>query len=144
MAKRGGPKTVGVSHRYHVTPGVFANSLVSVVDNSGAKVARVISVIGNRSHGVHRKIHNAGVGDMIVVSVVEGKPEVRKQKLRAIVVRQRRPFRRHDGTWVAFDDNAVVIVSEEGQPKGTEIHGPIAMEAAQRWPQIASLAALVI
>ncbi len=125
MAKRGGPKTVGVSHRYHVTPGVFANSLVSVVDNSGAKVARVISVIGNRSHGgVHRKIHNAGVGDMIVVSVVEGRPEVRKQKLRAIVVRQRRPFRRHDGTWVAFDDNAVVIVSEEGQPKALRFMAP--------------------
>ncbi len=57
------------------------------------------------------------MGDMVVVSVVEGKPEVRKQILRAIVIRQRRPYRRPDGTWIAFEDNAVVITDENGAPK---------------------------
>ncbi len=58
------------------------------------------------------------MGDMVVVSVVEGKPEVRKQILRAIVIRQRKPYRRPDGTWITFEDNAVVITDENGAPKG--------------------------
>ena len=144
MAKRGGKKVVGVSYRFHVTPGVFMNSLVPVADNSGAKLVRVIGVVGHYSKTVHRRVPGAGVGDMVVVSVREGRPELRKQIMRAIVVRQRRPFRRPDGTWVAFEDNAVVIVTPEGDPKGTEIRGPIAMEAALRWPSIANLATMVI
>jgi len=114
MAKRGGPRTVGVPWRFHLTPGIFMNSLVPVADNSGAKLVRVIGIVGHYSKSVHRRIPGASVGDMVVVSVQEGKPEMRKQILRAIVVRQRRPFRRPDGTWVAFEDNAVVIVTEEG------------------------------
>ena len=144
MAKRGGKRVVGVSYRFHVTPGIFVNSLVPVADNSGAKLVRVIGVVGHYAKTVHRRIPGAGVGDMVVVSVREGRPELRKQILRAIVVRQRRPFRRPDGTWVAFEDNAVVIVTPEGDPKGTEIRGPIAMEAALRWPSIANLATMVI
>jgi large subunit ribosomal protein L14 len=54
------------------------------------------------------------------------------------------PFRRPDGTWVAFEDNAVVIVNPDGTPKGTEIRGPIAREAAERWPKVASLATMVV
>jgi large subunit ribosomal protein L14 len=144
MAKRGGPRTVGVPWRFHLTPGIFMNSLVNVADNSGAKLVKVIGVVGHYSKNVHRRIPGVSVGDMVVVSVQEGKPEMRKQILRAIVVRQRRPFRRPDGTWVVFEDNAVVIVTEEGQVKGTEVHGPVAMEAAQRWPQVASIATMII
>jgi large subunit ribosomal protein L14 len=60
------------------------------------------------------------------------------------VIRQRKPYRRPDGTWVMFEDNAVVITDELGNPKGTEIHGPVAMEAALRWPAIANLATMIV
>ncbi|MEM1872241.1 MAG: uL14 family ribosomal protein, partial [Candidatus Nezhaarchaeales archaeon] len=86
----------------------------------------------------------AGVGDMIIVSVKKGTPELRKQIMRAIVIRQKRPFRRPNGQWVQFEDNAVVIVTEDGNPKGTEIRGPVAREAAERWPRVAALATLIV
>ncbi len=135
---------MGVPYRFHKTPGIFMNSVVAVADNSGAKLVKVIGVVGHTAKPVHRQIPGAAVGDMVVVSVIEGKPEVRKQILRAIVIRQRRPYRRPDGTWVAFEDNAVVITDENGVPKGSEIHGPVAMEAALRWPGISNLATMVI
>ncbi len=144
MAKRGAARQVGVSWRLHKTPGIFINSLVPVADNSGAKLVRVIGVVGHTAHTRHRQIPGAAVGDMVVVSVREGKPEMRKQILRAVVIRQRRPYRRPDGTWIAFEDNAVVITDENGVPKGTEIHGPVAMEAALRWPSIANLATMIV
>jgi large subunit ribosomal protein L14 len=69
---------------------------------------------------------------------------MRKKIFKAIIVRQRRPYRRPDGSWVSFEDNAVVILTPEGTPKGTEIRGPIAREAAERWPQIANLASIIV
>lgn len=141
MAKRG-PKAVGVSYRLDLTPGIFMESLVKVADNSGAQLARVIGVPHHKT--VWRRIPGAAVGDMVVVSIRAGKPELRKQVMRAIVIRQRRPYRRADGTWIAFEDNAVVIVTPEGDPKGTEIRGPLAKEAAERWPRLSAMASIVI
>jgi len=138
MVKReaaGGP-------RRRINTGLQVGSYVKVADNSGAKEAMIIGVIGYK--GRLRRIPPAGVGDMVVVTVKKGTPEMRKQVVRAIVVRQRRPFRRPDGTWVAFEDNAVVIVSPDGTPKGSEIRGPIAREAAERWPKIANIASIII
>jgi len=144
MAKKGVARQVGVPWKYHIPKAIFINSLVPVADNSGAKLVRIIGVCGCGSKTVHRRIPGASVGDMVVVSVREGKPELRKQILRAIVIRQRKPYRRPDGTWVMFEDNAVVITDEMGNPKGTEIHGPVAMEAALRWPAIANLATMIV
>lgn len=141
MAKRG-PKAVGVSYRLGLTPGIFMESLVKVADNSGAQLARVIGVPHHKT--VWRRIPGAAVGDMVVVSIRAGKPELRRQVMRAIVIRQRRPYRRADGTWIAFEDNAVVIVTQEGDPKGTEIRGPLAKEAAERWPRLSAMASIVI
>jgi large subunit ribosomal protein L14 len=141
MAKRG-PKVTGVSYRLDLTPGIFMESLVKVADNSGATLARVIGVI--RYKPVWRRIPGASVGDMVVVSIRAGKPELRKQIMRAVVIRQRRPYRRADGTWIAFEDNAVVIMTPEGEPKGTEIRGPLAKEAAERWPNLAPLATIIV
>lgn len=135
---------MGVSWRFHITPGLFLNSLVQVADNSGARLVRIIGVVGQGAKTVHARIPGASVGDMVVVSVREGKPEVRKQILRAVVIRQRRPYRRPDGSWVAFEDNAVVITDESGVPKGSEIHGPVAMEAALRWPGISNQASIIL
>jgi len=141
VAKRGA-KVSGVSYRLHITPGIFVGSLVRVSDNSGAQLAKIIGVI--RAKTVRRRIPGAAVGDMVVVSIREGRPELRKQVMRGIVIRQKRPYRRPDGTWICFEDNAIVIVSPEGDPKGSEIRGPVAKEAADRWPRIASMATMIV
>ncbi|BBG24392.1 50S ribosomal protein L14 [Sulfuracidifex tepidarius] len=128
--------------RKGLTPALQHMSEVTVADNSGGKLAMVIGVYGY--HGVLRRVPFANIADLIMVSVKKGSPEVRKQKFKAVVIRQRMPFRRPDGTWISFEDNAVVIVNPDGTPKGTEIRGPVAREAAERWPKIASQATIVI
>mgnify|MGYP000020464021 FL=1 len=128
--------------RRRINTGLQVGSYVKVADNSGAKEVLIIGVPGYK--GRLRRIPPAGVGDMVVVSVKKGTPEMRRQILRAIVIRQRRPYRRPDGTWIAFEDNAVVIVTPDGTPKGSEIHGPVAKEAAERWPRIAALATIIV
>ncbi|MCQ8898055.1 MAG: 50S ribosomal protein L14 [Hadesarchaea archaeon] len=111
-------------------------------DNTGAKEVQIISVVGLR--GTRRRLVSAGVGDQVVVSVKKGTPELRKQIVRAVVVRQRKPYRRADGLRIKFEDNAVAIIAPDGSPKGSEIRGPIAKEAAERWPKLAGIAAMVI
>jgi large subunit ribosomal protein L14 len=115
---------------------------IECIDNSGAKVIEIISVIGYR--GVRRRMPKAGVGDLVVASVKKGIPEMRKQKVNAVVVRQKKEYRRPNGLRVSFEDNAVVITNENGEPKGSDIKGPVAKEAAERWSKIASLASIVI
>jgi len=86
----------------------------------------------------------AGVGDMFVASVKKGKPELRKQIVHGIVIRQAKEYRRLNGMRVKFEDNAAVLVGPEGDPQGSEVRGPMAREAAERWPQIAGIATIVI
>jgi large subunit ribosomal protein L14 len=84
------------------------------------------------------------VGNVVVVSVRKGTPDMRTNIFRAIIVRQKKPYRRSNGVWVQFEDNAAVIVTAEGEMKGSEIRGPVAMEAAERWPRIASASSIII
>jgi large subunit ribosomal protein L14 len=81
---------------------------------------------------------------MVMVSVRKGTPDLRKQILPAVVIRQRKPFRRADGAWVEFEDNAAVIMTPEGEMKGSEIRGPVAKEAAERWPRIAGASSIIV
>jgi large subunit ribosomal protein L14 len=81
---------------------------------------------------------------MVVISVTKGSPDLRRQIFPAVVVRTRRSFRRPDGTRVQFEDNAAVIMTPEGELKGTEIRGPVAREAAERWPRVANLASIIL
>jgi large subunit ribosomal protein L14 len=69
---------------------------------------------------------------------------MRRQVVMAVVVRTRRPYRRPDGTMVQFEDNACVIVADNGDTKGTDIKGPVAREAAERWPRIAATASMIV
>jgi large subunit ribosomal protein L14 len=112
------------------------------VDNTGAKIVQLISVY--KIGSTMRRYPAAGVGDMIKVSVKKGTPETRRQMFRAVVIRQRRPFRRVDGTWVQFEDNAVVITNERGEVQGSDIKGPVSRESAERWPRIAATAKQII
>jgi len=143
-----GPKTRAVSakgmveYRPHVSRGLPNGCRVNCADNTGAKELKVIQVIGY--HSRLRRVPSACVGDMVMVSVSKGTPDLRRQMFAAVVVRQRRVFKRPDGTRLAFHDNAAVIMTPEGELKGTEIRGPVAKEAAERWPRVANLASIII
>ncbi len=112
-------------------------SIVGVADNSGAKKVGVFKVLGGSRH------RYAQLGDVVVVSVKVAEPRKlvkKKEVLRAVVARQRKPFRRKDGTYIRFDDNAVVILDGK-EPKGGRIFGPIPREIKERgYNTIASLA----
>ncbi|MCD6408933.1 MAG: 50S ribosomal protein L14 [Candidatus Verstraetearchaeota archaeon] len=142
MAKRGKVLIKGITYRPGVSSGLQVGSYLTCADNSGAKLLQVIGV--PKYKGRLRRIPSAAVGDMVIVSIKEGTPDMRRQVLHAVIIRQRKPYRRMDGTWIQFEDNAAVIVTPEGEPKGTEIRGPVAKEAAERWPKVAGLATIVV
>ena len=116
-------------------------SIVGVADNSGARKVGVFKVLGGS-----RKRY-ARIGDIVVVSVKVAEPRKavkKKDVLRAVVVRQRQPFRRKDGTYIRFDDNAVVIL-DGTEPKGGRIFGPVPREIKEKgFNTIASLAEEVV
>ncbi|HVL87697.1 MAG TPA: 50S ribosomal protein L14 [Candidatus Thermoplasmatota archaeon] len=125
-----------------ITRGLPVGARLECADNTGAKVVQILAVPRAGAH--HRRLPAAGVGDYLVVSVKKGTPEMRRQVLNAVIIRQRRPFRRPDGTVVQFEDNAAVIVAENGDTKGSDIKGPVAREAAERWPRIAATASMIV
>lgn len=127
----------------NVVRGLQHESKVTVCDNSGAKILKIISTYNYKS--VKGKPQQAGVASMINGSVISGKPEMRKQVVMAVIVRQKKSYRRADGMRVQFEDNAVVIVKDDmGTPKGTMIKGPVAREVAERWPMVAKLSSAII
>ncbi len=111
-------------------------------DNSGAKELKLITVLGYK--GKLRKLGKAGIGDRVNVSVTKGKQELRKQVLTAVIVRQRKPFRRPDGTWMQFEDNAAVLIKPGGEPQGSEMRGPMAREVTLKWPRVAAIASKIV
>jgi large subunit ribosomal protein L14 len=122
--------------------GLPIGAKILCADNSGAKELQVITVFGYK--GKLRKIGKAGIGDMINVSVTKGKQELRKQVLQAVVVRQKQSFRRPDGTWMQFEDNAAVLVKPGGEPQGSELRGPMAREVTLKWPRVAAIASKIV
>ena len=126
-----------------VTRTLSHRAVLPVVDNSGGKMLQLTSVVGlNTKKG---RQPTARVGDLIMGSVIKGKPDMRKKVVFAVVVRQRKEYKRPDGTRVKFEDNGVVILKDEkGNPKGTLIKGPIAKEVTQRWPAIAKIASIIV
>jgi len=131
-----------LGQRPKLSRGVPAVSIVRCTDNTGARELRIIQVMGYT--GRLRRVPAAAVGDMMVVSVRKGTPDMRKKIFRAVLVRQRKPYRRADGVWVQFEDNAAVIMTPEGEMRGSEIRGPVAKEAAERWPRIASASSIIV
>ncbi|MDX2146934.1 MAG: 50S ribosomal protein L14 [Planctomycetota bacterium] len=119
-----------------------------VADNTGAKIAYVIRVYGGttRSGAFTRRV--AGVGDRVFVSIKKSLPgsDVKPgDKSKAVVVRTTKPTRRQDGSYVAFDANAVVLIQDDGNPKGTRIFGPVARELRDKnYMKIVSLASEVV
>ncbi len=126
-----------------VTRAIPVGAYVETCDNSGAKIIKVFGVKGHKTRKGQSPA--AGVGDMVLAAVKKGRPDMRKQVVFAIIVRQKREYRRSDGTRVAFEDNAAVVLKDEkGNPKGTIFKGAIAKEVAQRWPAIAKVANVIV
>lgn len=116
---------------------------INTCDNSGAKIIRIFSVKGCKS--VKGRTPAAGIGDMVNASVLKGAPGMKKQVVQAIIVRQKKEYKRADGTRVKFSDNsAVVLKDDKGNPKGTIFKGPIAKEVVARWPAIGKVAKIVV
>ncbi|TSC61369.1 MAG: large subunit ribosomal protein L14 [Parcubacteria group bacterium Gr01-1014_107] len=118
-------------------------SIVNIADNSGAKIGRIFRVLG----GTKRKY--ARIGDLVILSVQKAEPRKlvkKKDVLRAVVVRQKTPFRRQDSSYIRFDDNAVIILNKENnEPIATRIFGPVPKELGGRgFQKIISLAPEVI
>lgn len=118
-------------------------TIVKVADNSGAKIGRVFKVLGGS------KRRYARIGDLVVMSIQTAEPrkQIKKKDIvRAVVVRQRQPFRRADGSYLRFDENAVVIVEKEKkEPRAGRIFGPIPREIGEAgYQKIVSLAPEVV
>ena len=123
-------------------------SRCEVADNSGAKIAYVIRVLGGSTGRNKQTRRTAGVGDKVVCSVKKALPgsDIKAgDKVKAVVVRTSFPTKRPDGSSVRFDNNAVVIIGDDGNPKGTRIFGAVARELRdQGYMKIVSLASEVI
>lgn len=124
------------------TRGLNIGSLVDACDNSGARICRIVSV----KHGKTSKGRQgyAKVADWVKVSVRKGDPKMKGEVFDAVIVRQRKSWRRNTGERVCFSDNAVALFKDEkGNPKGTQIKGTVAREVQERWKEVAKIAGSV-
>jgi large subunit ribosomal protein L14 len=131
-----------IGHGPKLSRGLTAGTVMKCADNTGARALRLVQVMSYK--GRLRRYPSASLGDRITISVRQGTPDMRKKIFQAVIVRQRKPFRRIDGTWIQFEDNAAVIITPDGEMKGSEIRGPVAKEAAERYPRIASASGIII
>ncbi len=123
--------------------GLNLGAKIIASDNSGARVVRLVSV--KKYKGKKGKQAYAKIADWVKVSVRKGIPEMKGKVFDAVIIRQKKPYRRNDGERIAFEDNAVAILKDEkGNPKGTQIKGPIPREVLERWPQVAKIASIVV
>ena len=126
-----------------ITRGLNIGSKVLAADNSGARIVKIVGV----KHGKTKKgrQQTARVADWVKISVRAGKPDMFGQVFDAVVIRQKKPYKRLTGERVCFEDNAVALLKDEkGNPKGTQIKGPVAREVQERWKEVAKIADFVL
>ena len=124
------------------TLGLNLGTWLIASDNSGAKMVKIVSV--KKFKAKKRKQVAAKIADWVKVSVKKGIPDMKGKVFDAVIIRQKKSYRRLNGERVAFEDNAVAILKDDkGNPKGTQIKGPIAREVLERWPQVAKIASIV-
>jgi large subunit ribosomal protein L14 len=131
----------GVSAK--ITRGINTGAIINCVDNTGAKKLQVIAVKGYKS--VLRRMPKAGIGDVVICSVKKGDEKIKKQVVYAVIVRQKKEYRRLTGERVKFEDNAAVIINPKTmEPQGTEIRSVIAKEAVERFSSIGKIASIIL
>ena len=126
-----------------ITRALNVGCMLVAADNSGALILRLTGVKHGKV-GRGRQLY-ARVGDWVKVSVRKGIPEMKGKVFDAVIVRQKKPYTRLTGERVAFADNAAVLLKDEkGNPKGTQVKGPVAREVAERWVSVAKIAKFVL
>jgi len=128
--------------KFRTTLGLPVGALINCADNSGAKNLYIMAV--SRIKGRLNRFPSAGPGDMVLATVKKGKPELRKKVTTAIIIRQKKSWRRKNGIFISFQDNAGVISNPKGELKGSTISGPVAKECADLWPKIASTSSSIV
>merc|ERR1719275_201348 len=132
MSKRARGGRHGI--KIKITNSLPVASVMNCADNTGAKNLYMIACTNTGAR--LNRMPVGSVGDLFLASVKKGKPELRKKVLMAVIVRQRKAYRRREGYYLYFEDNAAVIVNNKGEMKGSGITGPVAKEAADLWPRI--------
>ena len=126
-----------------ITKSIQLGTRLNCADNSGAKEMELIAVRGYK--GVLRRLPKAGIGDVIICSVKKGKEKIRGQVVYAVIVRQKKEYKRIDGTRVKFSDNSAIVVNPKTfEPQGTEIRTVIAKEVVERFSAIGKIASIVL
>ncbi len=124
------------------TRGLNIGSIVNAADNSGA---RIVKIVGVKKYGARKgKQTPAKIADWVKVSVRKGDPKMKGEVFDAVVVRQKKPWRRLTGERICFVDNAVALLKDDkGNPKGTQIKGAVAREIQERWKEVSKIASIV-
>ncbi|MEM3408316.1 MAG: uL14 family ribosomal protein [Candidatus Micrarchaeia archaeon] len=117
-------------------------AIINCDDNSGAKVVQIIGML--KAPTKRRRKPSVGIGDVAIVAVKKGSPQMIKKVEKALIIRQRKPFRRANGVRIMFEDNACALIDDAGLPKGTEIKGVVAREIVDRYPKVAGIAWSII
>lgn len=126
-----------------VTKSIQLGTKLNCADNTGAKLLELIAVLKYR--GVRRRLPKGGVGDVIICAVKKGNEKMRHQVVHAIIVRQRKEYRRSDGVRIKFSDNAAVLINPKTyEPAGTEIRSVIAKEVVEKYSAIGKIAYMIV
>ena len=131
-----------VDFRPYVTRSIPVGAQIVCADNTGAKIIEIVNVHKYKTRV--SRLPAAAVGDFCNVVVKKGPAELRKQVFGAVIIRQKYAINRLNGVRVQFEDNAGVLITPEGEVKGTDIKGPVAAEATEKWPRVANLASMVV
>ncbi len=131
-----------VEFRPYVTRVLPVGARIACADNTGAKILEIVNVHKYKTRV--SRLPAAAVGDFCNVVVKKGPAELRKQIHGAVIIRQKYAIRRLNGTRVSFEDNAAILITPEGEVKGTDIKGPVSIEASEKWPRIANIASMVV
>ncbi|MFW5846663.1 MAG: uL14 family ribosomal protein [Nanoarchaeota archaeon] len=124
------------------TPGLNIGAKLISSDNSGAKIVKITGI--KKGKGKKGQQNRAKIADWVKVSVKKGIPDMKGKVFDAVIIRQKKPYKRLTGERVAFEDNAVAILKDEkGNPKGTQIKGAVAREILERWAQVAKISNIV-
>lgn len=125
------------------TRSINAGTRMRCIDNSGAKMVEIIAVLGGWK-GIRRRRPAATIGDMVLVTVKDGAPDVRKKMAKAIITSITKEFKRPSGEVIKFAENTCILVDDEGNPRGSESKGAIAKEAIERWGGLGKIATIVV
>ncbi|MDE1873840.1 MAG: uL14 family ribosomal protein [Candidatus Micrarchaeota archaeon] len=117
-------------------------STMTCADNSGAMIFKIINKLG-KGHA-HGRLAAAGLGDIVIASVIKGTPTYLKKPVRVVIVRQKAPIRRGNGMRLRFEDNAGIMIGDDNLPIGTEVKGAIAREVVERFVKVAGIASRIV